>query len=439
MIYHVLRLIVGLGIRLYYRQILVKNREHLDAKGPKIIIANHPNTLMDAWMVGHICKQKIYYMAKGTFFDSRLKRLILGGLGMIPVNRISDKKTKGVSNEDSFEACYRLLEEGKTLVIFPEGTSFQERLLRKLKSGTARIALQTELRNEKKLGLKVIPVGLNYIQPEKFRSSVMATVGSPIDPVPYVELFKNDSLKAARQLTEEFRIGLSRLLVNSEQKEEEKLVEDIFDILSSEYIKTPEKGVERDVTQMREVFEQMNAIRLSQPWKIREIQLLVESLKIRVKYLNIKSDFLDRKYRTSVFIRQLAMSILVLILGFPLFVFGMLHNFIQYKFVDLLVVKFVKDVEYYAPVSVLFSLVVYPVTYIGCLILFQQTTHITGFWSGIYFFSLPASGLLAFSYLKYFRHVSLKRKYIFLMRKRKSDIETLKQERESLRQIVFDH
>lgn len=216
-------------------------------------------------MIGYISKQRVYYMAKGTFFSSPFKRWVLNGLGMIPVNRVIDAKISGVSNEDSFEACYRLLEEGKTLVIFPEGNSFQERLLRKLKSGTARIALQTELRNSGQLGLKIIPIGLVYLEPEKFRSRVLANIGQPISPLPQLKEFETDSLKAARKLTEEFRKGLSRMLVNSEQKEEEKLVEGIVDILSSDYVKTPKKGVERDVELMRNVFEQMNIFRISQP------------------------------------------------------------------------------------------------------------------------------------------------------------------------------
>ena len=388
-------------------------------------------------MIGHICNERIYYMAKGTFFNTRFKRWVLNGLGMIPVNRQSDMKVEGISNADSFEACYRLLEEGKTLVIFPEGTSYQERLLRKLKSGAARIALQSEVRNDKKLGLKIIPVGLNYTEPEKFRSSVLAKIGAPIDPVPFVDTFQEDSLKAARQLTEEIRVGMTRLLVNSESKEEEELVEGIVDLLSSEYVKRPEKGVERDVQQMREIFAQMNAIRVSQPWKIEEIKLLVESLKIRIEQLHIKSDFLDRKYRTSVFVRQLVSSFFVMLIGLPLFVFGMIHNYLQYKVIDALVLRFVKDVEYYAPVSVLFSFVLYPLVYCGFLWGVSSYFDLSFWWKLGYFASMPLSGLFSYYYVKYFRHISFKRTYIFLMRKRKNDIETLKQERESLRKLVF--
>ncbi len=209
-------------------------------------------------------------------------------------------------------------------------------------------------------------------------------------------------------------------------------------MLSSEYIKTKEKGVERDVTRLREVFEQLNFIRVTKSWKISEIELLVESLKLRIEHLDIKSDFLDRKYRTALFVRQLVLSFLVLLIGAPLFLFGMIHNFPQYKIIDTLVLRFVKDVEYFAPVSVLFSLIVYPVTYMLWTLGFSAYFDVSGWWSLLYFLALPLSGLFAFYYIKYFRHISFKRNYIFLMRKRKSDIETLRQERESLRKILFD-
>lgn len=439
MLYHVLKVIISIGIRLFYKQIRVKNREHLDEKGPKIIIANHPNTLMDAWMVGYICNQRIYYMAKGTFFNTRLKRWVLNGLGMIPVNRKIDGNATGVSNEDSFEACYQLLEEGKTLVIFPEGNSFQERLLRKLKSGAARIAIQTEARNEGKLGLKIVPVGLIYMQPEKFRSSVMAVIGPPISPVPYVEEFKTDSLKAARKLTGEFTKGLSRLLVRSEQADEEKLVEDIVDIISSEYVKTKSKGVERDVELMRSVFEQMNVIRVSQPWRIEEIKMLVESLNWQIEHMNIKSDFLDRKYKSRMFKRQLIQSFFFLILGFPLFIYGLIHNFFQFKVTDLIVIKTVDDVEYTAPILVLLGLIFYPGIYVAFMFGFNAVFEPEYWMKWVYFASMPVSGLIAYYYYQYYKHVLLKRKFIFLMRKNKSDIETLKAERESLKQLVFEH
>ena len=85
MIYKLLKLIIGLGIRLYYREIRVKNKERLNQIGGKIIIANHPNTMMDGWIISYITKEPIYFMAKGTFFNSpfKMKYLCTGNAAII--------------------------------------------------------------------------------------------------------------------------------------------------------------------------------------------------------------------------------------------------------------------------------------------------------------------------------------------------------------------
>jgi 1-acyl-sn-glycerol-3-phosphate acyltransferase len=204
MLYRILKLIVGLGIRLFYREIHVNNRKNIPSDAPIILIANHPNTLMDAWMIGHICPRPIHFMAKATLFKGKLKMKLLRALNMIPINRVGEGRTSGVSNQDSFKACYEILEEGKTLVIFPEGTSYQERLLRELKSGTARIALEAESRNEGKLGIQVVPIGLNYSQAEKFRSRVLVEIGEPILAKDFLKDYQNNSSQGARKMTEQF-------------------------------------------------------------------------------------------------------------------------------------------------------------------------------------------------------------------------------------------
>ena len=118
MIYRILKFLIGIGIRLYYKEIKINEKKYLRNDGPLIIIANHPNTLMDAWVLGMISNKPIYYMAKATLFDSKFKLRVLRSLNMIPINRKGEGTTKGVDNTQSFEECYKKLEEGKTLVIF---------------------------------------------------------------------------------------------------------------------------------------------------------------------------------------------------------------------------------------------------------------------------------------------------------------------------------
>lgn len=71
MLYAILKIIIGLGTRLFYREIKVKNKEFLEHDGPMIIIANHPNSMMDGWIIAQACRQPINFLAKGTFLIHR--------------------------------------------------------------------------------------------------------------------------------------------------------------------------------------------------------------------------------------------------------------------------------------------------------------------------------------------------------------------------------
>ncbi len=433
MLYRFLKLIVGIGISIYYRRIVRRGTQHLRHDGPLIIIANHPNTLMDAWMIGHICRQPIHYMAKGTLFNSRFKLWLLKNLNMIPINRAGEGSTKGVSNTDSFEACYRLLEEGKTLVIFPEGTSYQERILRELKTGTARIALEAEKRNAGKLNLRVVPVGLNYLKAEKFRSSVFIQVGEPLDPTDFYNEYLVNQGAAARKLTERFRIALERVLANVKTREEEAFIYGIVELMQSKYHRGEFASVEGEIELFRHVRDTLQAYSLTQPWLVQEIGELVENIRWNIRKLNIRADFLDRRFRSRMFFRQLLFSVLFLLIGLPLFLVGILHNILQYKFTDWLIPKLTRDVEYYAPLAVLIGLFLYPLSYAGFLWLVDYSFGLT-FWEKLLYFALmPLSGMFAYFFNRYMRHINYKWKYIFMMINERDLMNDLQQKRKKLR------
>ena len=438
MIYRLLKIIIGLGIRLYYKEVRIKNPENAKYKGPLIVITNHPNTMMDAWIIGKLFNRRLFFMAKATFFSTPLKRWFLGSIGLIPINRTTELKTKGVSNKNSFEMCYNILEQGNILVIFPEGNSFLERKLRDLKSGTARIAMEVVTRGKTRSELKIIPVGLVYSKAEKFRSSVFANVGKPINPYKYIEEYKVSSVQASKELTAEFRNSLENLLVSSSSTKYEILVDNIIEVLSSKYTRTKERGVEKNVIRIKEINERINEIvRIDSP-RIEEIRILTERIKNKLKKLDIKPDFLDRSYRPRMFTRQILQSLLFLVIGLPLFLYGQIHNIFQYKLIDIIITKLVKDLEYYAAIAVLMGIFLYPLTYFGFIELVDYFIPLTFIVKLIYFASMPLLGLFAFSFQKYIGHISFKTNYLFLMKTERESINTLRMEREKLRQLIFD-
>ena len=437
MIYKLLKLIIGLGIRLYYREIRVKNIKQLDKVGGKIIIANHPNTMMDGWILSYINKQPIYFMAKGTFFNTPFKKWLLRNLGLIPINRATESVTKGVNNRDSFEACYHLLEEGKTVVIFPEGNSYKERQLRELKSGTARIALEVAKRGIIKTPIEVIPIGLVYSKPEAFRSSVLVSIGKSISVSPYLELFKENSSKAARQLTDVFTEKLSDLLVYAKSNNYDLLVDDLVELYGTRKTRLRSKGVENNVGLIREINQRINIISEQNPELLSTIQEEVLDIKSQLDKYQISAAFLDRNYRSIMFVRQILQSIIALLVGLPFFIFGMIHNSIPYKFVDFIIPKFIKDIEYYAPVAVLLSLVLYPINYFGFIVLIDYFFDLTFWEKVIYFFSMPVSGLIAYRFYMYNDHILSKTNFVIQMKTEKGKIEELRQRKNKLYEIIF--
>lgn len=432
MLYRILKFIVGIGIRIYYKEIRMIGRENLPEKGPLLIIANHPNTLMDAWVVGFVCRQPIYFMAKSAFFSSGFRLKILRKLNMIPINRAGEGKAKGVSNDQSFEECYQLLEAGKTIVIFPEGTSYQERILRKLKTGAARIALEAEKRNGGKLGVKIVPLGLNYSRPERFRSSVLVAADKPIVAAEYLEDYTSDFIATSRSLTALFRERMERVLVTTEDKLHDYLLEEVRNILTSKYLKSEKDEFEL----LKKIRDGLYGVSIYNPERMLEIRQLVEEIKWQTDHLALKADFLDRRFRSVMFLRQLLFSFFGLVIMAPVFAYGVIHNGIQFKLTDKVIPLITKEVEYYAPLAVLIGFIMYPLFYLGYIAIWNHFFLFPWWAKLIYFVSLPVSGILAYSIHKYYRHVTLKLRFTILMRDRKDMVQDLREQKKRLRYLI---
>src|SRR5258706_12019267 len=104
----------------------------------------------------------VHFAAKDTLFKSRALRVLLRGLGAVPLARREDKGGDKVDNDAAFAAMFEVLGRGDTIGIFPEGLSHDESQLARLKTGAARLALGAATRGTK---VKIIPCGLTFIHP----------------------------------------------------------------------------------------------------------------------------------------------------------------------------------------------------------------------------------------------------------------------------------
>ena len=118
---------------------------------------------------------------------------------------------------------------GGTIALFPEGGSHNEPAPLPLKTGAARIVLETQARHGT-AGLRVVPVGLVYEDKERFRSRVLVHVGEPIDPAADQEHYARAPRAAVRALTARLAAGLEAVTAPFASWEEARLIDRAVDL-----------------------------------------------------------------------------------------------------------------------------------------------------------------------------------------------------------------
>ncbi len=200
------------ALRVFFREIAVVGDELVPTQGPLILAGNHPNSLIDPALLVAVTQRQVRFAAKDVLFRSALLRPVLLGLGAVPIARRADHGTT-LDNGDAFATLTGVLAAGGAMGIFPEGLSHDDAHLHDLKTGAARIALQTALAG---VAPVIVPVGLNYMRAKRFRSRVLVQYGAPLTlDAALLAQAKTDLHGAARRLTNQVEGNLRALTVNA--------------------------------------------------------------------------------------------------------------------------------------------------------------------------------------------------------------------------------
>jgi len=139
MIYHFLKQLLKIALFFFFKKIVVTGKENIPDKGPLIIVANHPNTLMDPLIIMSITKQQLGFVGNAGIFINKFVNAVFSYFNVIPIYRKKDiLPGEKPDNKKTFIKCHEYLGEGKTLLLFPEGSSYYELKLRQIKTGVAR-------------------------------------------------------------------------------------------------------------------------------------------------------------------------------------------------------------------------------------------------------------------------------------------------------------
>jgi 1-acyl-sn-glycerol-3-phosphate acyltransferase len=168
------------GFRLFYSRVHISGLHHIPEAGPVLLVANHPNSFMDALVIGAYLKRPLNFLARGDAFNNPVLRKIFKAYNMLPVYRISEGKENIEKNFDTFDACYNAVEQNQMILIFGEGLCKNNYDLRPLKKGPARIAQRAWNSNGHSSELAIVPVGLTYQHFDGPGKSLIINYGAPV-------------------------------------------------------------------------------------------------------------------------------------------------------------------------------------------------------------------------------------------------------------------
>jgi len=152
-----------------FRRVKVEGKENIPKKGPVLLYANHPSA-WDMFLIAVFMRRRVHYMAKAELFKNPILRFLLRSVGAFPVSR-------GKGDIGSVKNVFRLLEQGKVVGVFPEGTRTLKKDPRKRKAGAAMMALYSKA--------PVLPVGVEWSN--KIFSKVRIVFGEPFLMLPKEE------------------------------------------------------------------------------------------------------------------------------------------------------------------------------------------------------------------------------------------------------------
>lgn len=355
----VLRLITRFLLWVFFQKVDVRGRDLVPLEGPLLVVANHPNVLLDVLLLGaYLPRHNPRFIGKATLFQNPLLGWILRRFGVIPVARVQDAGSRLASNRQMFRRAAETLRSGESLIIFPEGLSHALHRVNELKPGAARIALAAVTEPGMPPNFRIQPVGLDYADPAVFRSRVSIHFGPAIDPSGFARLAQSDFPLAEENLTSTVYESLKVLTQHIEEKDLEEVVREVTAVYGKEVVRElSEEGERSPVLRARqEIVRAVTFFRVTDPALFASI-----AGRLRVYYLMLRR--LGFEYGTvSAFGHPLSAAerALAFLLA-PLALCGFLLNCVPYYVPRLFVPPYRREPEMIA--SVKFS--IGSVTFIG--------------------------------------------------------------------------
>ncbi|MEM6803576.1 MAG: 1-acyl-sn-glycerol-3-phosphate acyltransferase [Bacteroidota bacterium] len=352
-------------LRQFYKRFEVVDYEkNMPADTPVIMAGNHQNALIDALnMVGSTkLKHQPTFITRSDVFGHALTGALYS-LKMLPIYRERDNmpiEERIKKNGEIFDITVRRLSLKEPVLIFPEGNHNRKLRIRNLQKGFARMAFQAEEQNDFKLGSLIVPMGLNYKDHKKFNSDMLIIYGEPIPVANYISLYKENQSKALITIRNDLRKAMRKLVIDIQNEDYYEFTRHLVRMagpeLAGERLGEKYKLIDRFHIQ-KEIVAAMDLLIEKEDPDLPRLKSDMETYQAFLKEHKIRDHtVLKGPYGWGEIMGQ----VLLLLLSSPLYLLGLLSNYLPYKTAEQLAIKNFKDDHFHSSIMMASSMVIYP-------------------------------------------------------------------------------
>ncbi len=375
-------------VSLFFRRVEVVGADHVPKNGGGILIAWHPNGLVDPALIVSTFPRRVVFGARHGLFKWPIVGQVMRALGTVPIYRAVDLKNaddeaRRAANRKSLDALAQAVCDGRFATLFPEGVSHDAPSLQELKTGAARLYYRAkQLRDPNTVAPVIIPVGLHYDDKTSFRSDALVEFHSPIElpseldrPIPE----DDDEMLRARssELTAHLEPILREVTHATESWELNRLMGRVRSLMRAERakraganLKAPDMA-ERTLGMAR-VWRAYYARLESEPKAVKALLDRVAAYDAALREIKLEDDDLDKPppIESKWIPLILALQAAVVFLVFPpVLVLGSLINVGPYFLTNLASKLAAKQYKDAATVKLLAGMILFPLTWLTAALL----------------------------------------------------------------------
>lgn len=371
----ILRAFLSLGLRTFFRRVEVTGLENIPVDRGGILIAWHPNGLVDPALMYTFFPRRLVFGARHGLFRWPILGWMMRQLGTVPIYRGQDLKGMDITeqrrlNQQSLDALADQIVSGSYSALFPEGVSHDDPFIQQLKTGAARIYCAARQGGPEERTPVIIPVGLHYDCKHRFRSSVLIHFHPPLNPPS--EIFEQaDDQAMWRDLTTHMEQALQRVVFATESWEMHRNLHRATTLIRAERLANQSKvtaaPIDEQVIGLARLWMGYHARLQEDPEKVAFLVNAVAEYRLDMEALGLMDHQLDGDVR---WISRRAIAILLMQTVFyllvlpPVLLVGYVVNFPTTALIRVFAKRYSALNKDQASVQLFSSLIGYPLTWL---------------------------------------------------------------------------